>query len=264
MEVNGSVVVITGAGSGIGAAVAKRLAKDGAKVVLGDVQEDTLNQVVDEIQSSGGQAVGVPTNVCDEQQVARLMDTAIEKFGALNVAHANAGIIKDSLMINPDRETGKVKRVMSTDQFRAVIDVNLTGAFLTIREAAQRMVDHGCKGLLLLTSSINHTGQVGQLNYSSTKAALALWPKILTGEFHMRKIGIRVVGIAPGYAATDILKGMNQDALNAILKDVHIGRLVEPDELVATIKHVMENEAIDGTTIEVSGGVTYGPRARAK
>jgi 3-oxoacyl-[acyl-carrier protein] reductase len=265
MELAGSVAVITGGASGIGEAVAKNLVKAGLKVVLGDMKEEDLTRVVGEIKGDGGEAVGVVVDITKEDQVAKLMDTAVESFGAINVIFANAGIIADGLMIDTDKETGKVKRVMSVDAFQSVINVNLTGTFLTLREAARRMVDNGWRGVLIITSSINKVGQVGQLNYSTTKVSVALWPKILVGEFHMRGIkNIRVVGIAPGYAATPILKGMNQKALEGILKDVHIDRLVEPDELAATIKHVVENEAIDGTTIEVTGGVTYGARAIAK
>jgi 3-oxoacyl-[acyl-carrier protein] reductase len=146
-----------------------------------------------------------------------------------------------------------------------VLEVNLVGAFITLREAARRMADNAWKGLLLLTSSINKSGQPGQINYSSTKAAVALWPKILAGEFHSSGIkNIRVVGIAPGYTATEGLKSLRPDDLEAVLKDVHLGRLVEPEELASTIKLVIENEAINGTTIEVAGGLTYGAWQRAK
>lgn len=264
MQISGSVAVITGAASGIGAVVAKDLAKDGAKVVLGDMNEAGLNGVVDEIRSAGGEAVGVTGNVTEDADVEKLMDTAIDKFGAINVVFANAGIFGDSLMLNVDR-SGKVKAVMPTDLFRKVVEVNLVGAFVTVREGARRMVDNGWNGVILITSSINGVGQVGQINYSSTKAALNLWPKILAGEFLMRGVsGIRIAGVAPGYTATPILQGMNQDALNAILKDVHIGRLIEPEEIASACRHIIENDAIDATIIEVTGGVTYGARQRAK
>ena len=265
MDLAGSVAVITGGGSGIGEAVAKDLANDGVKIVLGDMDKEGLDRVVNEIKAAGGEAAGVVCNITKDEEVEKLMDTAMNDFGAINIVFANAGIIADSLMINLDKETGKVKRVMTTEQFQSVINVNLVGTFITIREAVRRMVDNGCKGLVAITSSINKVGQVGQLNYSSTKVSVALWPKILSAEFHMRGIkDIRVIGIAPGYAATPILTGMNQKALEAILKDVHIGRLVEPEELASTLKHAVVNEAIDGTTIEVTGGVTYGPRAIVK
>src|SRR5262249_57146928 len=116
-----------------------------------------------------------------------------------------------------------------------------------------------------VTSSISRSGQPGQINYCTSKAGVALWPKILAGEFHMSGIkNIRVVGIAPGYTATEGLKRLDQGTLDSILKDVPLGRLVEVEELASTIKHVIENEAIDGTTIEVAGGATYGAWQRAK
>ena len=264
MDVKGSVVVITGGGTGIGAAVATNLAAEGAKVVLAGRRIERLEKTVAEITAAGGEAIAVQTDVTKEEDMSALMDKAIETYGSLNVVLANAGRFADSLMINTDKATGKVKSVMSADQFRSVLDTNLTGTFLTLREAARRMADNGWEGLLLITSSINSTGQIGQLNYSSTKVALTLWPKILVGEFHLKHLPIRVVGISPGYTATDILKGMNDAAMEAVLKDVHVGHLVQPDELASTIKHVITNDSIDGTTIEVTGGLVYGPRARAK
>ena len=264
MDVNGCVVAITGGGTGIGAAVAKDLAAAGAKVALAGRRIERLEKTVAEIKEAGGDAIAVQTDVTKEEDLANLMDKAIETFGQLNVVLANAGRFNDSLMINTDRATGKVKNVMSLEQFQSVVDTNLIGTFLTLREGARRMVDNGWEGLLLITSSINSTGQVGQLNYSSTKVALTLWPKILVGEFHLKHLPIRVVGVSPGYTATEILKGMNETALEAVLKDVHVGHLVEPEELASTIKHVIANDSIDGTTIEVTGGLVYGPRSRAK
>jgi 3-oxoacyl-[acyl-carrier protein] reductase len=265
MKIAGRVAVITGGARGIGLAVARSLAADGARVVLGDVLEEQLHQAVREIRYAGGEAFAVRADVTRDEDVALLMDTAVDRFGAINVVCANAGIIRDGFMISPDPATGRTARVTSSEDFRAVMEVNLVGAFITLREAARRMADNGWKGVLLVTSSINGTGQPGQLNYSSTKAAVALWPKILAGEFHNCGIkNIRVVGIAPGYTATEGLKSLDPATLNSLLKDMPIGRLVEPEELAATIKLVIQNEAIHGTTIEVTGGLTYGAWQRAK
>jgi 3-oxoacyl-[acyl-carrier protein] reductase len=169
---------------------------------------------------------------------------------------ASAGIIKDGLMINTDKDTGKVKRAMTTEQFKAVIDVNLVGAFITVREAAIRMANGGWPSLIVPISSVNKAGQVGQLNYSSAKVSLALWPKILCGEFQMKGIqNIRVVAVAPGYVGTPMVKGMNQEALSGILKGVHIGRLIEPSEIADIISYAAQNEAIDATCLEITGGL---------
>jgi 3-oxoacyl-[acyl-carrier protein] reductase len=263
-DIKNKVALITGATGGFGTIACKTMAAAGAKVALAGRRIERLEQTVAEIKADGGEAIAVQTDVTKEEDLSNLMDKAIEEFGSLNVVLANAGRFADSLMINTDKNTGKVKSVMSTEQFKAVVDTNLIGTFLTLREAARRMADNGWEGLLLITSSINSTGQIGQLNYSSTKVALTLWPKILVGEFHLKHLPIRVVGVSPGYTATEILKGMNEAALEAVLKDVHVGHLVEPEELASTIKHVITNDSIDGTTIEVTGGLVYGPRARAK
>ena len=264
MQIKDKVAVITGGGTGLGEAIAHILAGAGANIVIGEVAVADVRRVANEVKAAGGEAVGVKADVTDEDQMAQLMDTALDSFGSLNIVIANAGIIRDGMMINPDRETGKVKNVMSLQDFKAVIDVNLVGAFLTLREGARRMVDGGQPGVLIAISSINKTGQAGQLNYSSAKAALALWPKILTGEFHMRGItNIRVASISPGYAATSILKNMNQTALERILKDVHQQRLVEPAEIADAVRFIIENDAVDGADIEVTGGICYA-KSRAK
>jgi 3-oxoacyl-[acyl-carrier protein] reductase len=232
------------------------MARRGAKVVLGDMSTEGLERVAAEIRAAGGDVAVSRCNVTSDEDVASLMDLAVSRYGQLNVCVASAGIIKDGLMLNVDKETGKVKRAMTTDQFKAVIDVNLVGCFITLREAAIRMVNGGFRGLLVPISSVNKAGQTGQLNYSSAKAALALWPKILVGEFQMRGIhNIRCVAIAPGYVGTPMVRGMNQDALAGILKGVHIGRLIEPDEIASTINYCVENEAIDATCLEVTGGL---------
>jgi 3-oxoacyl-[acyl-carrier protein] reductase len=155
-----------------------------------------------------------------------------------------------------DKDTGKVARKLSFEKWQQVIDVDLTGTFLTIRDAAEAMVNGGWDGLLVPISSVNKIGQIGQLNYSSSKVAVGLMPKIIVGEFLLRGIrNVRCVGIAPGYTGTPMLTGMNQDALKAILEDVHIGRLIDPNEIAAMIGHCIENGALNGTTIEITGGL---------
>jgi 3-oxoacyl-[acyl-carrier protein] reductase len=264
MEIRNAVALITGGANGIGECCAKTLVRAGAKVAICDIIPEQIDRVVKEIRDSGGEAVGVPGNVVKEADQARFIQETIQAFGKLNIVIPSAGIIRDSTVVATDRDSGKVVRKMSLEHWQQVIDVNLTGTFLTVRDSIEAMVNGGWEGIICLMSSINKEGQVGQLNYSATKAAVALMPKILVGEFMIRKIrNIRVVAIAPGYVNTAILKGMNQEALAAILKDVHRGKLVEPEEIAACIMHCIENDAINATTIEVTGGLTYA-RSRAK
>jgi 3-oxoacyl-[acyl-carrier protein] reductase len=256
MELKGAVAVVTGGASGIGESVARSMAQKGVKVVIGDMDQKGLERVAGEITAAGGSVAFAKCNVTSDEDVANLMDLAIEKFGQINICVSSAGIIKDGLMINPDKETGKIKRAMTTEQFKAVIDVNLVGSFITLREASIRMANNGWKGLLVPISSVNKEGQTGQMNYASAKAAIALWPKILVGEFQMKGIqNIRCVAIAPGYVGTPMVKGMNQEALSGILKGVHINRLIEPSEIADIIMFAAQNEAVDATCLEITGGL---------
>ena len=258
MEIKGSVAVITGGGNGIGEAVAKYFISNGAKVVIVDMMQKNIDRVVEEIKGMGGEVIGVQANVTSEPDTAKFYKAAIEAFGKVNIVVSCAGIIRDGTMLSLDKETGKVARKMGLDKWQPVIDTNLTGTFLTIRDGAEAMVNGGWTGLLVAISSVNKAGQVGQLNYSSAKVADALLPKIVVGEFLLRGIrNIRCIAIAPGYTATPMLTGMNQDALKAILADVHIGRLVEPNEIARLIGHAVENEAINATTLEITGGLCY-------
>jgi 3-oxoacyl-[acyl-carrier protein] reductase len=264
MEIRNSVALITGGANGIGECCAKSLVHAGARVAICDIVQEQIDRVVREIRDSGGEAVGIQGNVVKEADQARFIQETIKAFGRLNIVIPSAGIIRDGTVVTTDRDSGKVVRKMSLEHWQQVIDVNLTGTFLTVRDSIEAMVNGGWEGIICLMSSINKEGQVGQLNYSATKAAVALMPKILVGEFMIRKIrNIRVVAIAPGYVNTAILQGMNQEALAAILKDVHMNRLVEPEEIAACIMHCIENNAINATTIEVTGGLTYA-RSRAK
>ena len=264
MEIKGSVAVITGGGNGIGEAVAKYMVSNGAKVVIVDMAQANIDRVVAEIKGMGGEVIGVQANVTSEVDTARFYQAAIEAFGKINIVVSCAGIIRDGTMLGIDKETGKVNRKMGLDKWQPVIDTNLTGTFLTIRDGAEAMVNGGWPGLLVAISSVNKVGQVGQLNYSSAKVAAALLPKIVVGEFMLRNIrNVRCIAIAPGYAATPMLTGMNQEALKSLLSDVHLGRLVEPEEIARLIGHCVENEAINATTLEITGGLCH-PGAVAK
>jgi 3-oxoacyl-[acyl-carrier protein] reductase len=259
LEINDSVAVITGGASGIGFALAKYWTQKGGKVLLADVSEAALD--------AAKTAIGEPAEiqVCDvtrEADCRHLAHTAVNRFGRINLVAPFAGIIKDAMMVSPDRETGKVTSKMTLDQFRSVIDVNLTGVFLTVRECAEQMIDNGDKGLICLVSSTGSLGTAGQINYSSTKAAVSVMPKVIAAEFFRRGIAhrIRCVAVAPGYVATPILQGMNQKALSRILDNVPIGRLIEPDEIASLVCELFRNEALTGEVYYIHGGLRLGSK----
>lgn len=259
LAIKDAVAVITGGASGLGLALARYWKGEGGKVVIGDVSEEALAQVPSVL---GSDAVAVHCDTAREEDNVRLADAALDAFGRINLVAPFAGIIRDGLLLATDRDTGKVKSKMSLAQFQQVVDVNLTGVFLTVRECAERMIDHNCRGLICLVSSIGSLGTAGQINYSSTKAAVSVMPRVITAEFFRRGLAdrIRCVAIAPGYVATPILQGMNQTALDKILKDVPIRRLIEPEEVAALAGELYRNEALGGDVFYIHGGLRLGAR----
>ena len=259
LEIKDAVAVITGGASGIGLEIAKYWLQNGGKVVIGDVVEEALENASKELK---GDVATVLCDVTQEEDCSKLADTAIEKFGQINLVAPFAGIIKDGLMVSTDRESGKVNRKMSLGQFKMVIDINLTGVFLTVRECAERMINHNCKGLICLVSSTGSLGTAGQINYSSTKAAMSVMPKVITAEFFRRGMAdkIRCVAVAPGYVGTPMVKGMPQKVLDKIVSQVPIGRLVEPEEVASIVGDLYRNEALAGDVYFIHGGLRLGSK----
>ncbi len=262
LEIKGSVAVITGGGGGIGLEIAKYWVKNGGKVVIADIAQSFLDGAEAQLKELGGEVVTVVCDVTKEEDNALLADTAIERFGQINLVAPFAGIIKDAMMVATSKETGKVNRKMSLDQFKAVIDINLTGVFLTVRECAERMINNNCKGLICLVSSTGSLGTAGQINYSSSKAAMSVMPKVITAEFLRRGLSnrIRCVAVAPGYVGTAMVKKMDQNALDKILSDVPIGRLIEPEEVASLVGELYRNEALAGDVFFIHGGLRLGSR----
>lgn len=262
LEIKDSVAVITGGASGLGLELAHYWLRNGGKVVLADIAPVALEQARLKIDNTKNHVVSVVCDVTDESDCTRLADIAIEKFGQINLVAPFAGIIKDSLMVSPDRGTGKVTKKMSLEDFKKVVDINLTGVFLTVRECAERMINNNCKGLICLVSSTGSLGTAGQVNYSSTKAAMSVLPKVITAEFFRRGISnnIRCVAVAPGYCDTAMARGMNQKALEKILLDVPIGRMIDPSEFASLVGELYRNEALAGEVYFIHGGLRIGSR----
>jgi 3-oxoacyl-[acyl-carrier protein] reductase len=259
LEIKNCVAVITGGASGIGLSMAKYWAQKGGKVVLADIVREPLMEAAESID---GEVAAVTCNVTDEADCARLASTAIEKFGQINLVAPFAGIIKDGMTLSTARDTGKVKRKMSLEQFKMVVDVNLNGVFLTVRECAEQMINNNCKGLICLVSSTGSLGTAGQINYSSTKAAMSVMPKVITAEFFRLGLAdrLRCVAVAPGYVGTPMVKGMPGRVLEKIIDQVPIGRLIEPEEVAAFVCELYRNEALAGDVFFIHGGLRLSSR----
>lgn len=262
LAIENAVAVITGGGSGIGRALAEFWLAKGGKVVIADIAEAPLRQAEEELRRISPQVKAVVANVTVEADCQQLAEQAMATFGAINLVAPFAGITSDAMMLKTDRDSGKVVGKMSLAQFQKVIDINLTGVFLTVRECVEQMVNHGCRGLVCLVSSTGSLGTAGQLNYSATKAAMAIMPKVLTAEFFRRGLAdkIRVNAVAPGYVGTPMVKNMDEKVLVKIVEQVPIGRLVEPEEVVSLVAELYRNEAMAGETVFIHGGLRLGSK----
>lgn len=253
MILKDKTVVVTGSAGGLGKAMAHRLGKQGANIVLSDIQNEKLQETVKEFKKEGIKAIGIQANVSKEDDATKLMEGAKKEFGSLDVAILNAGILRDGLLIRTDKETGEIKSKMSIEQWQSVIDVNLTGVFLTAREAASIMAVQK-SGIIIPIASIAMHGNSGQTNYSAAKAGVAAMT--VTWSKELSRYGIRVAGIAPGFIGTEmVLKDMNNEALEKWKKIIPVGRLGEPDEIASTAQFIIENDLVTGVVLEISGGV---------
>ena len=257
LETAGAVAVITGGGSGIGESVAKLWVKNGGKVVLADIVPEKLRRVEKELKELGGEVAVIACDLTKEESSHALALLAVEKFGAINLVVPCAGIFRDGLMLSIDKGTGKVTDRMPLEQFQSVLDINLGGVFLTVRECAEQMINLGCEGLICLISSTSALGTAGQINYSSTKAAMSVIPRVITAEFFRRNVAqrVRCVAVAPGYIATPMVKNMDKKVIDRIVEQVPIKRLIEPEEVASLIIELYRNEACTGGVFTIDGGL---------
>jgi 3-oxoacyl-[acyl-carrier protein] reductase len=253
MELNDKVIVITGGGRGLGRSMALELAGKGVKLALADLSQEALDETVGLCMEKGVEARGYICNVADEADVEKLFQDVVADFGTLNGVVNNAGVTRDGLFLKVDRETGKVASKMSMDQWNLVMDVNLTGTFLCAREAAAQMIDLGVEGCIINISSISRHGNMGQTNYTATKAGVEAMA--VTWAKELARYGIRAASIAPGYIGTEMVMSMKPEALDKIAAGIPAKRLGKPDEIASTVNFILENDYITGRCFEVDGGL---------
>lgn len=250
MELEETKIIVTGAAGGMGRCFATNLAEAGARVMACDIDEAGLAEMAEEVD---GELVTKVTDVSDESDVEELVEATAEAFGSVNGLVNNAGIFRDALLVKRDRETGEIEK-MSLEQWQSVLDVNLTGPFLCTREVAAHMLEADVdRGVIVNISSVARHGNMGQSNYSATKAALVADTKLWAEE--LSRHGIRVGAIAPGFADTPILEGMPEKMREKMISKIPLGRLGKPEEMYRALEFVIECDYFTGRCIDVDGGM---------
>ena len=252
MRVEGTAAIVTGGGSGLGAAAARRLAAEGAKVALFDVNREAAQAVAQEI---GGLAVAC--NVADADSAVAAFAQARDAHGPARIAVNCAGVATPGKVLGRDGP-------LALDTFRRVVEVNLIGTFNILRLAADDMatlepLEDGERGVVVNTASIAaFDGQIGQAAYASSKGGVASLTLPVARE--LARSGIRVVTIAPGLFLTPMMLGLPQEAQDSLAASVPFPRrLGNPAEYAALVHHVCTNTMLNGETIRLDGALRMAP-----
>ena len=249
MKLEGSKIVITGAARGLGLAMATDLAGQGAHIGLIDLDADAVENARKSLPGQGHHAV--TADVADEAAVESAFDRLDESLSGIDALVNNAGITRDGLLVKA--RDGKIERRMSLEQWRQVIDVNLTGVFLCGREAASRMIQAGRPGVIINISSISRAGNFGQSNYSAAKAGVLAMTVTWANE--LARYGIRCASVSPGFTRTELVAAMPEKAIDRITSRIPVDRLAEPEEMAATVRFILENDYVNGRDFAVDGGL---------
>lgn len=245
MRLEGQVALVTGAGRGIGRAIAMALAKEGAMVIVNfNGSQARAEEVVDQICKDGGKAEAVQCNVADHGACKMMIDDVIERFGRLDILVNNAGITRDNLLMK-----------MSEEDFDSVIDTNLKGAFNCIKHVSRQMIRQKAGRIISISSVSGVMGNAGQANYSASKAGIIGLTKAAARE--LAKKGITVNAIAPGFIRTEMTEVLSDAVKTAVTENIPMKHFGEAEDIAQTALFLASAGAgyITGQVICVDGGM---------
>src|SRR5712691_2939769 len=247
MNLAGHVALVTGASQGIGHACALRLAESGAAVAVAARNQEKLGQLVSAITAAGGKAAAFPMDVADEGQIKDGCKAAIAQFGKIDILVNNAGITRDQLVM-------RMKRA----DWDAVLNTNLTSAFLCTQQAIGSMLKQRWGRIVNITSVFGQMGQAGQANYAASKAGLIGLTMAVAREIGSRNITCNAV--APGFIETTMTSGLSEDFKQNAVKMIPLGRIGTPDDVASAVAFLASEEAsyITGHVLNVNGGMLMG------
>jgi 3-oxoacyl-[acyl-carrier protein] reductase len=237
----GKTAVVTGAAKGIGKAIAVRFAQEGCNIVL-NYRSSVSDEVIKEIESYGVECMAVKGDVSKFEDAEALIKGAKEKFGSVDVLVNNAGITKDGLLMR-----------MSEADFDSVINTNLKGTFNTIRHASNVMLKQRSGSIINMASVVGEIGNVGQANYSASKAGVIGLTKTTARELASR--GITCNAIAPGFIETDMTAVLKDDIKAAMAANIPLKRFGKPEDIAEAAVFLAKNRYITGQVLNVDGGM---------
>lgn len=240
-DLSGKTALVTGASGGIGSAIAKTLAAQGARVALSGTREEALQAVAADI---GGDPVILPCNLSDGAAVDAVVPSAIEALGQLDILVNNAGVTRDNLAMR-----------MKDEEWNDVIRINLEAAFRLARASLRPMMKARGGRIISITSVVGVTGNPGQANYAASKAGLIGMSKALAQEVASR--GITVNCVAPGFIRSAMTEELPDAQKEALMTRIPAGKLGEGDDIAAAVTYLASDEAayITGETLHVNGGM---------
>lgn len=246
MKLQNKVAVITGSAQGIGAAIARLFSSEGATLVLIDRQEDQLKSLTEELKANNGNVSYFAFDITSKEEIKKAFVEIKEKHGRVDILINNAGITRDSMSYK-----------MTEENWDSVIDVNLKAPFLLTQEVFPLMKEQK-DGVILNASSVSSQGNVGQANYSASKAGLIGMTKTFALEF--ARYNVRVNCIAPGFTETEMIKTIPDEVKNKIIERVPMRRFAQPEEIAHAYLFLAGDNAkfITGQTLFVDGGLTSG------
>lgn len=244
LRLKDKVVIITGAGSGIGKETAILFAKEGAKVVVTDINDKSGEDVVSEIEKNGGSAFFVSLDTSNREQSRQVVQETMEMYGKVDVLINNAGIISDALITK-----------MTEEQWDKVVDIDLKGPFNCIQAVVEAMEKHGTGEIINVSSIVGLYGNIGQTNYAAAKAGLIGMTKTLAKELGRK--GIRVNAIAPGFIYTPMTEKVPEKILDIMKEKTPLKRLGQPDDVGYALMYLASDEAnfVNGAIINIDGGL---------
>lgn len=243
-KLDGKIAIVTGAGRGIGKAIAEELAREGADVALCGRQVEPLNETAAAVQALGRRALVVSTDVGDGAAVDAFVAQVIAHYGRVDILVNNAGVTRDKLLIR-----------MTDEDWDEVLRINLKGAFLFARAVARPMMKQRAGSIIQISSIIGLIGNAGQCNYAASKAGLIAMTKSLAKELASR--GIRVNAVAPGFIVSKMTEALSAEVKTQMLASIPAGRLGVPEDVARSVVFLASEDAsyVTGQVLGVNGGM---------